>query len=130
MVLVLSATKTADAPAAIGPYSQAIASGNLLFTSGQIPLDPATGEMVGNNITEQTKQVMENLSALLSANGIGFDRVIKASCFLADMADFAAFNEVYAQYFNIEPQPARVCVAARALPKGALCEVDVIAELG
>jgi len=126
---MLNATNTAKAPAAIGPYSQAISYGNLLFTSGQIALDPNTGEMVGNDVASQAELVMQNLSAVLEANGIGFDRVIKATCFLADMADFAAFNAVYAKYFSTDPKPARSAVAVRALPKGALCEVEVVAAL-
>lgn len=116
---------TNNAPAAIGPYSQAIRCGNMLYSSGQIPLDPATGTMVGENITEQAEQVMKNLQAVLSAAGTGFDKVVKTTCFLADMNDFAAFNAVYGSY--ITSAPARSCVAVAALPKGALCEVEVIA---
>ena len=126
---MLKATNTANAPAAIGPYSQAISYGNLLFTSGQIALDPNTGEMVGDDVASQAELVMKNLGAVLEANGVGFDQVIKATCFLADMAHFAAFNEVYAKYFSVDPKPARSAVAVRALPKGALCEVEVIAAL-
>ncbi|MBE6627098.1 MAG: RidA family protein [Ruminococcaceae bacterium] len=118
---------TNKAPAAIGPYSQAIKCGNLLFTSGQIPLDPETGAVVGENITEQAEQVMKNLSAVLEAAGTSFDGAIKTTCFLADIADFAAFNEVYAKYFT--SCPARSCVAVKALPKGVLAEVEVIAEI-
>lgn len=118
---------TNKAPAAIGPYSQAIKCGNMLFTSGQIPLDPETGAVVGENITEQAEQVMKNLSAVLEAAGTSFDGAIKTTCFLADMADFAAFNEVYAKYFT--SCPARSCVAVKALPKGVLVEVEVIAEI-
>ena len=118
---------TNKAPAAIGPYSQAIKCGNLLFTSGQIPLDPETGAVVGENITEQAEQVMKNLSAVLEAAGTSFTGAIKTTCFLADMADFAAFNEVYAKYFT--SCPARSCVAVKALPKGVLAEVEVIAEI-
>ena len=118
---------TEKAPAAIGPYSQAIQVGDFLFTSGQIPLDPATGTMVGENITEQTEQVMKNLGAVLSAAGVSFENAIKTTCFLANMEDFAAFNAVYAQYFTT--CPARSCVAVKTLPKGALVEVEVIAKL-
>ena len=116
---------TNNAPAAIGPYSQAIRCGNMLFSSGQIPLDPATGTMVGANITEQAEQVMKNLQAVLREAGTDFDHVVKTTCFLADMNDFAAFNAVYGSY--ITSAPARSCVAVAALPKGALCEVEVIA---
>ena len=119
--------KTAAAPAAIGPYSQAIVSGNLVFTSGQIPLDPATGEVVGGDIRTQTEQIMRNLSAVLAAAGTSLDRAVKTTCYLYDMADFAAFNEVYATY--IKSAPARRCVAVKALPRGVLAEVEVIAEL-
>ena len=118
---------TDKAPAAIGPYSQAVILGDLLFSSGQIPLDPETGRLVGENIAEQTEQIMRNLSAVLSAAGIGFDRVVKTTCFLADMGDFAAFNEVYGKYFT--GKPARSCVAVKELPKGALAEVELIASL-
>lgn len=116
---------TANAPAAIGPYSQAIKAGNFVYTSGQIPLDPATGAIVGADIAAQAEQVMKNLSAVLAAAGSSFDRVIKTTCFLADIGDFAAFNEVYANY--ITSAPARSCVAVKDLPRGALVEVEVIA---
>ena len=119
--------KTTAAPAAIGPYSQAIVSGNLVFTSGQIPLDPATGEVVGGDIRTQTEQIMRNLSAVLAAAGTSLDRAVKTTCYLYDMADFAAFNEVYASY--IKNAPARSCVAVKALPRGVLAEVEVIAEV-
>ena len=119
--------KTAAAPAAIGPYSQAIVSGNLVFTSGQIPLDPATGEVVGGDIRTQTEQIMRNLSAVLAAAGTSLDRAVKTTCYLYDMADFAAFNEVYATY--IKSAPARSGVAVKALPRGVLAEVEVIAEV-
>lgn len=122
---MLKKISTPKAPAAIGPYSQAIKAGNMLFTSGQIPLDPASGNMVGVNITEQAEQVMKNLSAVLEAAGTSFDNVVKTTCFLADIADFAAFNEVYGKY--ITSAPARSCVAVKDLPKGALVEVEVIA---
>ena len=118
---------TENAPKAIGHYSQAVKAGNMVFTSGQIPLDPVTGEMVGNDITEQTEQVMKNLSAVLAAAGTSFDNAIKTTCFIADMGDFAAFNAVYSKY--ITSAPARSCVAVKTLPKGALVEVEVIALL-
>ena len=116
---------TPNAPAAIGPYSQAIRCGNLLFTSGQIPLDPATGAVVGENIREQAERVMQNLGAVLTAGGSSFENAVKTTCFLADMGDFAAFNEVYATYFTTNP--ARSCVAVKTLPKGVLVEVEVVA---
>ena len=116
---------TPNAPAAIGPYSQAILCGNMLYTSGQIPLDPATGLVVGNDIRTQAEQVMKNLSAVLTAGGSSLENAVKTTCFLADMADFAAFNEVYATYFTTNP--ARSCVAVKTLPKGVLVEVEVIA---
>lgn len=125
---MLIPTNTPDAPAAIGPYSQAIRFENFLFTSGQIPLDPATGEVKGEDVTAQADLVLRNLEAVLKANGIGFDNVIKTTCFLADMADFAAFNQVYAKYF-VSNKPARSCVAVRELPKGVLCEVEAIAAI-
>ena len=118
-------TNTTNAPAAIGPYSQAISANGFLFASGQIPLSPVTGEVVGTTITEQAEQSCKNVAAILEANGLDFTKVIKTTCFLADMADFAAFNEVYAKYFT--GKPARSCVAVKALPKGVLCEVEVIA---
>ena len=122
---MLKVTSTEKAPAAIGPYSQAIKFNNILFTSGQIPLDPATGEIVGTTIEEQAEQVMKNLGAILEANGIDYTNAIKTTCFLAEMADFGAFNEVYAKYFT--GKPARSCVAVKQLPKNVLCEVEVIA---
>ena len=118
---------TEFAPAAIGPYSQAIKVGDLVFTSGQIPLDPNTGAMVGTTIEEQTEQVMQNLGAVLKAAGSGFEKAIKTTCFLANIADFAAFNGVYAKYFT--EKPARSCVAVKTLPKNVLVEVEVIAEI-
>ena len=118
--------QTNKAPAAIGPYSQAVVMGNLIFTSGQIPLNPETGILEGNNITEQTHRVCKNLEAVLTAAGGSLQSAVKTVCFLADMADFAAFNEVYAQYFS--EKPARSCVTVKALPKDALVEVEVIAE--
>lgn len=117
---------TDRAPKAIGPYSQGIVCGGMLYTSGQIALSPVTGQLVGSNIAEQTEQVMQNLSAVLEAAGTSFDRVVKTTCFLADIADFSVFNEVYGKY--ITSAPARSCVAVKALPKGALVEVEVIAE--
>ena len=122
---MLKVTSTEKAPAAIGPYSQAIGFNNILFTSGQIPLDPATGEIVGTTIEEQAEQVMKNLGAILEANGIDYTNVLKTTCFRAEMADFGAFNEVYAKYFT--GKPARSCVAVKQLPKNVLCEVEVIA---
>ena len=116
---------TENAPAAIGPYSQAKTLGNILFTSGQIALDPATGALVGVTIEEQTKQVLKNLDAILKAANSGFDKVVKTTCFLADIADFAAFNAVYETAFV--SKPARSCVAVKQLPKNALVEVEVIA---
>ena len=118
--------QTNKAPAAIGPYSQAIITGNLIFTSGQIPLDPDTGVLEGDNITEQTHRVCKNLKAVLTEAGSSLKSAVKTVCFLADMSDFAAFNDVYAQYFT--EKPARSCVAVKTLPKGALVEVEVIAE--
>lgn len=118
--------RTENAPAAIGPYSQAVAVGNLVFTSGQIPLDPETGNLVGNNITEQTHRVCKNLSAVLTAANSSLRAAVKTVCFLSNMDDFSAFNAVYATYFT--EKPARSCVAVKTLPKGALVEVEVIAE--
>ena len=118
---------TENAPAAIGPYSQAMKVGNLVYTSGQIPIDPATGNIESQDITGQTEQVMKNLDAVLTAAGSSFDKAVKTLCFLKDMGDFAAFNEVYAEYFT--GKPARSCVAVAALPKGALVEVEVVAEV-
>lgn len=122
---MLKVTTTKNAPAAIGPYSQAIEANGFLFASGQIPLCPETGEVVGTTITEQAKQSCKNIGAILNANGLTFENVVKTTCFLADMADFTAFNEVYAKYFV--GKPARSCVAVKALPKGVLCEVEIIA---
>ena len=123
----LKKISTTNAPAAIGPYSQAIQVGEFVFTSGQIPLDPQSGVLVGENITEQTERVMQNLGAVLSEAGVGFENAVKTTCFLANMEDFAAFNSVYAKYFTT--CPARSCVAVKTLPKGALVEVEVIAKL-
>ena len=117
---------TKNAPEAIGPYSQAIVSGNLVFTSGQIPLNPETGVLEGKNITEQTHRICKNLKAVLEEAGSSLQKVIKTVCFLNEMADFAEFNTVYAEYFT--GKPARSCVAVKELPRGALVEVEVIAE--
>ncbi len=117
---------TKNAPEAIGPYSQAIEVGNLVFTSGQIPINPLTGQIVGENITEQTEQVCKNLKAVLEAADTSLEKAIKTTCFLHNMDDFAAFNEVYAKYFV--NKPARSCVAVKTLPKNVLVEVEVIAE--
>ena len=119
---------TDKAPAAIGPYSQAVVVGNLVFTSGQIPLDPATGLLVGETVGEQTHRACRNLKAVLEAAGSSLEKAVKTVCFLADIADFAAFNEVYAQYFT--EKPARSCVAVKDLPRGALVEIEVVAERG
>ncbi len=124
---MLKKIATDKAPSAIGPYSQAIVFGNMLFTSGQIPINPQTGNIEATTITEQTEQVMKNLGAVLSEAGSSFEKAIKTTCFLANISDFAAFNEVYAKYFT--EKPARSCVAVKDLPKGALVEVEVIAEI-
>ena len=121
-----SKVHTNHAPAAIGPYSQGVVAGNLIFTSGQIPLNPETGLLEGENITEQTHRVCKNLEAVLTSAGGSLKSAVKTVCFLSDMADFSAFNEVYAQYFT--EKPARSCVAVKDLPKGALVEVEVVAE--
>ena len=118
---------TDKAPAAVGPYSQAVKTGNLLFTSGQIALDPATGEIVGTTIEEQTEQVMKNLGAILKEAGATYENAVKTVCFLDNMDDFGAFNEIYGKYFT--GKPARSCVAVKTLPKNVLCEVEVIAEI-
>ena len=119
-------TSTPKAPAAIGPYSQAVSVNGLLFTSGQVAFDPATGDVVGTTIEEQAAQVCKNLGALLEENGLGYEDVVKTTCFLADMGDFAAFNEVYGKYFT-EAAPARSCFQVAALPMGAKLEVECIA---
>ena len=118
---------TDKAPAAIGPYSQAIIMNGILFTSGQIPVDPATGEISGDTIEAQAEQVMKNLGEVLKEAGTSFEKAVKTTCFLADMGDFAKFNEVYAKYFV--NKPARSCVAVKTLPKNVLCEVEVIAAV-
>ncbi|HSM36085.1 MAG TPA: RidA family protein [Longimicrobiales bacterium] len=125
----LERIETDRAPAAIGPYSQAIGAGDLLYTAGQIPLDPATMSMVGGDVTEQTEQVLRNLAAVLEAGGSGLDRVVKTTVFLAHMGDFAAMNEVYARHFG-DHRPARSAVEAAALPKGALVEIEAVAVRG
>ncbi len=118
---------TDKAPQPIGPYSQAIVFGELVFTSGQIPLEPQTGELVGNTIEEQAERVMQNLGEVLKAAGSSFEKAVKTTCFLADMNDFAAFNAVYAKYFT--EKPARSCVAVKTLPKNVLVEVEVVASV-
>lgn len=118
---------TDKAPAAIGPYSQAMILNGVLFTSGQIPVDPSTGELAGDTIEAQAEQVMKNLGAVLEEAGTSYEKTVKTTCFLADMGDFAAFNEIYAKYFV--NKPARSCVAVKTLPKNVLCEVEVIAEI-
>lgn len=118
---------TKNAPAAIGPYSQGIISGNFVYCSGQIPVNPETGLPAEGGIEAQAEQSCRNVAAVLEAVGTGMDKVVKTTCFLADMADFAVFNEVYAKYFI--SNPARSCVAAKSLPKNVLCEVEAIAEL-
>jgi len=118
---------SSEAPAAIGPYSHAAETGGLLFTSGQIPILPATGELADGGIKEQAEQVIKNLKAVLESAGSDLDHVVKTVCFLTDMADFSSFNEVYAAHFT--GKPARSCVAVRALPKGALVEIEAIAEI-
>ena len=124
---MLKYVDTKNAPAAIGPYSQGIILNGIAFFSGQIPLSPETGEVVGTTIEEQTEQVMQNVKALLESQGASFTDVVKTTCFLADMSDFAAFNEIYAKYFT--GKPARSCVAVKDLPKGVLCEVETIAAV-
>ena len=123
----LKKVATEKAPAAIGPYSQAIVCGDMVFTSGQIPINPASGNVEAEGITAQAEQVMKNLGEVLAAAGSSFEKAVKTTCFLADMNDFAAFNEVYAKYFTTKP--ARSCVAVKTLPKNVLVEVEVIAEL-
>ena len=124
---MLKVIGTEKAPAAIGPYSQAMVFGNLMISSGQIPIDPATGEIAGTTIQEQAEQVMKNIGAVLEEAGANYTDVMKTTCFLADMSDFAAFNEVYGKYFT--GKPARSCVAVKTLPKNVLCEVEVIVAL-
>ena len=123
----LKKVATEKAPAAIGPYSQAVICGDMVFTSGQIPINPANGQVEAQTIEQQTKQVMENLGEVLKAAGSSFEKAVKTTCFLADINDFAAFNGVYAEYFTTKP--ARSCVAVKDLPKGVKVEVEVIATL-
>ncbi len=125
---MLKKISTDKAPAAIGPYSQGIIAGNMLFASGQIPINPATGNVEAEGIQAQAEQAIINAGEILKEAGASYDNVVKTTCFLADMGDFAAFNEVYAKYFT--EKPARSCVAVKELPKGVLCEVEVIAYLG
>ena len=124
---MLNKIATDKAPGAIGPYSQAIVCGNIVFTSGQIPINPDNGQIEAEGITAQAEQVMKNLGAILDAAGSSYEKTIKTTCFLADMADFAAFNGVYGNYFV--GKPARSCVAAKQLPKNVLVEVEVIAKI-
>lgn len=119
---------TNNAPAAIGPYSQGIIAGGFVYSSGQIPADPKTGAIVGEDITAQAEQVMKNLGAILKEAGAAYESTVKTTCFLADMNDFAAFNAVYEKYFT--GKPARSCVAVKTLPKNVLCEVEAIAYIG
>ena len=119
--------ETKNAPAAIGPYSQAKMTGNFLFASGQIPVDPATGEVAGDKIETQAEQSCKNVGAILEEAGVTYENAVKTVCFLADMNDFATFNEIYGKYFT--GKPARSCVAVKTLPKNVLCEVEVIAEI-
>ena len=123
----MEAVYTNQAPEAIGPYSQAVKVGNLVFTSGQIPIDPATGAVSGETIEIQTEQVCKNLSAVLEAAGSSLQKVVKTVCFLSDMDNFAAFNSVYSKYFT--GKPARSCVAVKTLPKNVLVEIDTVAEI-
>lgn len=123
----MKVVSTDKAPAAIGPYSQGIIAGDMLFASGQIPINPATGEVEAAGIRDQATQAIKNVGEILKAAGTDFDHVVKTTCFLADIADFAAFNAVYAEYFT--SNPARSCVAVKDLPKGVLCEVEVTAYL-
>ena len=118
---------TTNAPAAIGPYSQGYVVGNLVFASGQIPVDPATGEVAGPDIAAQAEQSCKNVKAVIEAAGSDISKVFKTTCFLADMADFATFNSVYEKYFT--SKPARSCVAVKTLPKNVLCEIEAIAEI-
>lgn len=122
---MIKKVNTEKAPAAIGPYSQGIITGNMFYSSGQIPINPASGEVEVTSIGEQAEQVMKNIEALLEAAGTSFDNVVKTTCFLSDMGDFAAFNQIYEKYFI--SKPARSCVAVKTLPKNVLCEVETIA---
>ena len=125
---MLKKVATDRAPAAIGPYSQGIIVEKMLFASGQIPINPANGEITGEDITQQAEQIMKNVGEILKAAGTNYENVVKTTCFLAEMADFAAFSAVYEKYFT--EKPARSCVAVKQLPKDVLCEVEVIAYLG
>ena len=125
---MITKISTEKAPAAIGPYSQAISTGTMLYTSGQLGINPENGELEGTDITAQAEQVMKNLGAVLEEAGTSFDNIVKTTCFLADMADFAAFNAVYSKY--ITSAPARSCVAVKTLPKNALVEVEAVAVIG
>ena len=122
---MMKVTSTDKAPAAIGPYSQAIEVNGFLFASGQVPINPEVGDVVAEGIVDQTEQVMKNIGAILEVNGLTYTDVVKTTCFLADMGDFATFNEVYAKYFT--GKPARSCVAVKTLPKNVLCEVEILA---
>ena len=124
----MKTVETKRAPAAIGPYSQAIVNGDLIYTSGQIPIDPRTGKIEAADIVGQAEQAIHNIGEVLTEAGSSFENVIKTTCFLKNMSDFAAFNEVYAEYFT--GKPARSCVEVSALPKGALVEIEVVAKLG
>ena len=124
----MKTVETKLAPAAIGPYSQAVVTGDFVYTSGQIPIDPQSGNIEANDVREQAKQAIHNIGAILEAAGSSYENVIKTTCFLKNMSDFAAFNEVYAEYFT--GKPARSCVEVSALPKGALVEIEVVAKLG
>ena len=124
----MKTVETKRAPAALGPYSQAVVIGDLIYTSGQIPIDPQSGNIEANDVREQAKQAIHNIGAILEAAGSSYENVIKTTCFLKNMSDFAAFNEVYAEYFT--GKPARSCVEVSALPKGALVEIEAVAKLG
>ena len=123
----MKTVSTKNAPSAIGPYSQAVICGNMVYTSGQIPINPLTGLIEAEGIAEQTEQVMKNLGAVLETAGSSYAKAVKTTCFLTDISDFAKFNEIYAKYFT--EKPARSCVAVKELPKGALVEVEVIAQI-
>ncbi len=126
---MLSAVSTGSAPKALGPYSQAIRAGQFLFVSGQVPIDPATGELVGGSIADQTRRALENVGAILQAGGASFQNVVRTTVYLADLSDFSSMNEVYATFFT-PPQPARSTIQAARLPRDARIEVDVIAFVG
>ena len=125
VINMFKVTSNDKAPAAIGPYSQAIEVNGFLFASGQVPINPEVGDVVAEGIVDQTEQVMKNIGAILEVNGLTYTDVVKTTCFLADMGDFATFNEVYAKYFT--GKPARSCVAVKTLPKNVLCEVEILA---